>query len=178
MYCINYRFWTQKKYILFKISASHLFLNRSYFWLGPGSTSGKKEKKRSAWAWQKAERYSLGRGNVSLEKTVCMQRSTHTEVPRGRNAWRTSRTSAGKEGKGGGRPSPSPGHRSARFALRYFSFLTKFFPHLEAWSQAFLFSGLQTIENFRFWDGEDYKYEIFSEYRSRVNQRHFGGKTC
>ena len=149
MYCINYRFWTKKYiYILFKISASHLFLNRFYFWLGPGSASGKKEKKRSAWAWQKKnktkqkQRGSLGRGNVSLEKTVCMQRSTHAEVPRGRNAWRTSRTSAGKEGKGGGRPSPSPGHRSARFTDRYFSFLTKFFPHCGAWSQAFLFSGL------------------------------------
>ena len=151
MYCINYRFWTKKYiYILFKISGSHLFLNRSYFWLGPGSASGKKEKKKIGVAWQKKkqnktkqkQRGSLGRGNVSLEKTICMQRSTHVEVPRGRNAWWTSRTSTGKEGKGGGRPSPSPGHRSARFALRYFSYLTKLFPHCGAWSQAFLFLGL------------------------------------
>ena len=145
MYCINYRFWTKKYiYILFKISASHLFLNRFYFWLGPGSASGKKEKKRSAWAWQKKnktkqkQRGSLGRGNVSLEKTVCMQRSTHAEVPRGRNAWRTSRASSGPGGKGWWPPITLPRPTLGSLRSRIFFLFDQVFPPLRSLVPGFL----------------------------------------
>ena len=133
MYCVNYSIIPFQNLSLTFILKSFLFL------AGTRLRIGEKGEKKTAWAWQKKkkkeQRGSLERGKVSLEKTVCMQRSHGARSL-------VEPQSVEEEGKGGGRPSPSPGHRSARFAFRYFSYLTKFFSHCGAWCQVFLFSGL------------------------------------
>ena len=113
------------------------------------------------------------RGKVSLEKIVCMQRSHGAgtrDEPQERLRGRRERVAAAHH----------PLQATAQLAslTDIFPFWPSFSPTEEPGPRLSYFQGLQTIESFRFWDGDDYKYEIFSEYRSRVNQGHFGGKTC